>query len=141
MTQPTPLDIETFVRKTFVIQAIQVTPQNIYRVAKWCRGKVKTEGGRSQKKFIKVEVKRALNDRQTMAYVGDWVLKAGSGYKVYTQKAFSESFQKTTEHMVKTAKNMVKRELEEDAAEDDQFDSTTQDSLPTGGRTSFISAG
>lgn len=142
MTQPTPLKIETFERLPFTIQAIQVTDQNINQVAKWCKGRVKTEGGRVKKKFIKVDVKRALNERQTMAYVGDWVLKAGTGFKVYTEKAFSESFRKTTEHMVQTAKNMVAREKAEDALEADQLDSTTEDSLPQGGvHTSFLSPG
>ena len=142
MTQPAPLNIEHFERLPFIIQAIQVTPDNIYQVAKWCRGRVKSEGKRGIKKYIKVEVKRALNDRQTMAYIGDWVLKAGSGYKVYTPKAFETSFRKVTEHMVATVKNMVDREKAEDDAEDEQFDSTTEDSLPTGGHnTSFLSAG
>ena len=142
MTQPTPLKIEHFERLPFTIQAIQVTPANLSQVARWCKGRVKTEPGRARKKYIKVEVKRALNDRQTMAYVDDWVLKAGSGFKVYTPKAFEESFRKVTEHMVQTAKNMVAREKAEDALEADQIDSTTEDELPQGGtNTSFLSAG
>ena len=140
MTQPTNLQLEEFERLPFTIQAIQVTHENIGQVAKWCHGKVRSTGKGGLTKFIKVEVKRALNDRQTMAYVGDWVLKAGSGFKVYTPKAFEESFRKKTEHMVSTVKNMVEREKAEDDAETEQFDSTKQDSLPTGGmHTSFIS--
>ena len=77
-----------------------------------------------------------------MAYIGDFVLKAGSGFKVYTPKAFSESFRKKIEGMVEVAEKMVAREKEEDAAEEEQYDSTTEDTLPTGGKnTSFISAG
>jgi hypothetical protein len=140
MTQPTPLKLEEYERLPFSVQAIQVTPDNIGQVARWCKGKVKSTGKRGLQKYIKVEVKRALNERQTMAYVGDWVLKAGSGFKIYTPKAFEESFRKRTEHMMETVKNMVEREKAEDALEDDQFDSTTPDSLPTGGiNTSFIS--
>jgi hypothetical protein len=139
---PTPLKIEHFERLPFTIQAIQVTPENIHQVAKWCRGRVKSEGKRGLKKYIQVEVKRALNERQTKAYIGDWVLKAGSGFKVYTPKAFETSFRKVTEHMVKTVKNMVDREKAENDLEDDQVDSTTEDSLPQGGtNTSFLSAG
>lgn len=141
MSQPTPLKIEEFERLPFTIEAVQVTPQNIRQVAKWCRGTVESAGRRGIQKYIQVEVKRALNDRQTRAYVGDWVLKAGTGFKVYTPKAFEESFRKKMEHMVETVRNMVDREKEEDKAEADQLDSTTPDSLPTGGtNTSFISA-
>lgn len=142
MTQPTPLKIEEFERLPFTIQAIEVTNENIKQVAKWCGGQVRTTGKRGIQKYIKVDVKRALNERQTMAYIGDWVLKAGSGFKVYTPKAFSESFRKKVEHMTETVKNMVDREQAEDKAEAEQFDSTTPDTLPTGGtHTSFISAG
>lgn len=140
MSQPAPLKIEEFERLPFTIQAIQVTPENIGQVAKWCGGKVRTTGKRGIQKHIKVEVKRALNERQTQAYIGDWVLKAGSGFKVYTPKAFETSFRKKMEHMVETVKNMVDREKTENEAEDEQFDSTTPDVLPTGGlNTSFIS--
>lgn len=140
MTQPTRLKIEEFERLPFTIQAVQVTPENIRQVAKWCRGQVKTAGRRGIQKYIQVEVKRALNERQTKAYVGDWVLKAGTGFKVYTPKAFEESFRKKMEHMVATVKTMVEREKAEDQAEQDQFNSKTEDQLPTGGmNTSFIS--
>jgi hypothetical protein len=142
MTQPNGLKLENYERLPFTIQAVEVTAENMKAVAKWCGGQIRTSGKRGIQKYIKVEVKRALNDRQTMAYIGDFVLKAGSGFKVYTPKAFSESFRKKIEGMVEVAEKMVAREKEEDAAEEEQYDSTTEDTLPTGGKnTSFISAG
>lgn len=142
MSQNTPpLDIQEFERLPFTIKAVEVTAENIKQVARWCGGEIKSEGRRGNKKFILVDVKRALNDRQKQAYVGDWVLRAGSGYKVYTPKAFHESFRKKVEHMVEVTSNMIKREEAEDKEEDDQFNSETPDSLPTGGHnTSFVSA-
>ncbi len=47
----------------------------------------------TDKKHISVPVKRPLNRRQTTAFVGDWVLKANKGFKVYTDKAFKENFE------------------------------------------------
>jgi hypothetical protein len=141
MTQPGTLKIESYERLPFTIQAVEVTADNMKAVAKWCGGQIRTSGKRGIQKYIKVDVKRALNDRQTMAYIGDYVLRAGSGFKVYTPKAFSESFRKVVEDMVHVAERMIDREKAEDEAEDEQFDSTTEDSLPTGGNnTSFISA-
>lgn len=78
-----------FTRKPFEVDAVQVTAENINDVAKWCQGEVVNEDGQQ---FVKVRVLRVLNDRQTKAFIGDWVLYAGTGYKVYTAKAFQKSF-------------------------------------------------
>lgn len=141
MTQPTTFKPEKYERLPFTIEAIEVTPENIKAVAKWCGGQIRTTGRRGIQKYIKVDVLRALNDRQTMAYIGDYVLKAGSGFKVYTPRAFKESFRKQVEHMMEVTERMVEREKAEDAAEDEQHDTTTEDSLPMGGtHTSFVTA-
>lgn len=79
-------------RKSFEVSAVQVTPENINEVAKWCQGDVVENS--STDIHIKVRVLRVLNDRQTQAFVGDWVLYAGKGYKVYTDRAFQDSFEK-----------------------------------------------
>jgi len=84
---------QQFIRKPYVIDAIQVTEQNIHQVATWCQGDVRT--GRTaagEGKYVKVRVHRALNERQTKAFIGDWVLYAGTGFKVYTPNAFAKSF-------------------------------------------------
>lgn len=78
-----------FTRKPFEVDAVQVTDDNIDEVAKWCQGEVKEEDNRP---YIKVRVLRVIDERQTKAFVGDWVLYAGTGYKVYTPKAFQKSF-------------------------------------------------
>lgn len=141
MTQPAKLKLEEYERLPFTIQAVEVTAENIRAVAKWCGGEVRTSGKRGIQKYIKVDVKRALNDRQTMAYIGDFVLRAGSGFKVYTPRAFSESFRKKVEGMVEVTQRMIARERAEDAEEESHFDGTTPDVLPTGGlNTSFVSA-
>jgi hypothetical protein len=87
------MSIETtkFARKPFYVDAVQVTEQNISDVAKWCNGDIRKDNQKVD--FIKVRVNRPLNERQTQAYVGDWVLYAGTGYKVYTPKAFEDSFE------------------------------------------------
>lgn len=144
MTQPTALQIEEYYRKPFVVKAVEVTAENMEQVAKWCKGEVRTaveeEGSTSTVRYIKVDVKRPLNEKQTQAYVGDMVLRAGSGFKVYTPKAFNQAFDKKVKDMMKVVGNMITREVEEDRVEDDQVDSTTPDSLPVGGiNTSFVS--
>jgi hypothetical protein len=88
------LEIIKYVRKPFHIDAVRVTAKNIDEVAKWAGGDVRTS--EENKKYVKVRVHRPLNDRQTMAFVGDWVLYAGTGFKVYTHKAFISSFERVS---------------------------------------------
>lgn len=85
------LETTKYVRKPFYIDAVQVTAANISDVAAWADGEVRTDNNKA--KYVKVRVHRPLNDRQTKAFVGDWVLFAGTGYKVYTPKAFANSFE------------------------------------------------
>lgn len=90
---------EKYTRNPFVIDAVQVTDDNINEIAQWCSGDVRTAEIKPGKEdhYIKVRVQRPLNERQTQAFVGDWVLFAGTGYKVYTNKAFRKCFTKYEE--------------------------------------------
>lgn len=83
------LEIRKYLRKPFVVQAVQVTEANMEDVAMWCQGEIITAEG---EQYIKVKVERILNERQSRAFLTDWVLFAGGGYKVYTDKAFAKSF-------------------------------------------------
>jgi hypothetical protein len=85
------LKTHKFARKPFYVDSVRVSEENIDRVAEWCGGEVQTD---EEGKHIKVKVHRPLTDRQTKAYIGDWVLFAGTGFKVYTPKAFDKSFEK-----------------------------------------------
>lgn len=85
------IKVGRFTRKPFSVDAILVTSGNIEDVAEWCKGEVLVDDA-TGRQYIKVRVQRPLNDRQTMAFVGDWILYAGTGYKVYTSKAFAQVF-------------------------------------------------
>ena len=97
MTLPT----EFYSRKSFIVEAIQVTEENLQEVAAWCEGEVLTtfrpQKGSDEKEsvdFVKVKViNRARNDRQTRAYPGDWLLLSEVGFKVYTDRAFKNAFE------------------------------------------------
>ena len=97
--------IETtiYVRKPFEVEAVEVTAENIEEIKDWCEGTLDSDN----RPFIKVKVARALNERQTKAYPGDWVLYAGTGFKVYTAKAFHRTFEK------QQTENEVAKEPEE----------------------------
>jgi len=89
---------EKFERKPIVVDAVQVTDENMADVAKWCKGRLILPGekaAKGMKPFIKVKTHRPLSERQTTAFVGDWVL-AYNGYKVYTPVAFEKAFRPAT---------------------------------------------
>lgn len=93
--------IETvkYVRKPFEVQAVQVTEENFEEIASWCNGTIVTvrtpkEADGQAKRYIKVNVSRPLNERQTQAYVGDWLLEAEKGLKVYADGPFARNFTK-----------------------------------------------
>jgi hypothetical protein len=89
------LQVARYVRKPFVVQAVQVTEENMEEVASWCDGKI--EADPQGKKYIKVNVTRPMNDRQTMAFSHNWVLLAENGYKVFLNKPFLTSYEEFIE--------------------------------------------
>jgi hypothetical protein len=89
------LETQKFVRKPFYVDAVQVTDENMEDVAAWCNGTVVTKDlktGEDITPYIQVRVLRPLNDKQTKAYPGNWVLYAETGYKIYTDKARKATF-------------------------------------------------
>src|SRR3954466_1127740 len=84
-----------FIRKPLYVEAVRITNKNFDAIVSWCQGEVMQDDvpgrGRS-KKYIKVDVHNPKNPRQTKGKVGDWILKTDRGYKIYTDKAFHESF-------------------------------------------------
>ena len=88
-------------RRVFYVDAIQVTDQNMDTVAGWCGGKIGTITTKdSSTRCIKVDVPRAQNDRQRMAFIGDWILSNGAGFKVYQNRALFKDFHRVVEEPV-----------------------------------------
>ena len=92
-----------YVRKPLYVDAVQVTAENFEEILTWCQGDLgSTEGARVEtgvdavvdpnKHFIRIRVHNPQTPRQTKAFVGDWILYTEKGYKIYTEKAFTENF-------------------------------------------------
>lgn len=104
-----------YIRKPLVVNGVRVTEENFSDVAEWCGGTIHwIEDGselfknghktgtidpksgadpvQPKKQFIKIRVINPRNSRQSKAYIGDWVLRSGSGCKIYTNKAFTNNF-------------------------------------------------
>lgn len=90
-----------YVRKPLYVDAVQVTEENFEEVARWCMGDVtRNDGGENQAHediepklhHIRIRVHNPQSQRQTKAFVGDWILYTERGYKIYTEKAFKDNF-------------------------------------------------
>jgi predicted Zn-ribbon and HTH transcriptional regulator len=81
----------TYARKPFYVEAVRVTKENMAEVSAWCGGEIRIN--RHNTTYIFVRVIRPIKETQCMAFVGDWVLGAGSSYKVYKDRAFREAFE------------------------------------------------
>lgn len=90
-----------YVRRPFEVRGVQVTEENMPQVAEWCNGTIETTP--DGVKFVKVNVKNPIDERQTLAFVGRWVLYSqNGGYKVYTDRAFRSSFEELVEAEIPT---------------------------------------
>lgn len=90
------LETKRYVSNPLYVDGVQLTAQNLSQVARWCRGRIHKD--KHKKTFIKVAVNRPATEKQTRAYPTDWVLKAGSGFKVYNDQAFRNRFKLVQEN-------------------------------------------
>ena len=90
-----------YVRKPLYVDAVLVTKENFEDIIPWCQGDVGMIDGSDvtrnteidpETQYIRIRVHNPQSPRQTRAYVGDWILYTERGYKIYTEKAFSENF-------------------------------------------------
>jgi hypothetical protein len=81
----------TYFSIPYSVQAVRVTEANLDDVSAWADAPFEREGDGPL--YLKVDVKNPLTEKQTHAFVGDWVLKGKNGFKVYTDRAFKKSFE------------------------------------------------
>lgn len=87
-------------RKPLFGESIQVTDENMHELAEWAKGSVVVESRRGKptgRQFIKVDVERPMNERQTKAFVTDWIVKVGNSLKVYPDSSYHNSFDEVEE--------------------------------------------
>jgi len=100
------LKTEQYSRKTYLVEEVHVDEDNFEEVAKWCHGDVRTlvdHHKGTTTKYVKVRVYHPMKERQTQAFAGDHILYANNGFKVYSHKAFENSFEKVDPNVCKCA--------------------------------------
>lgn len=81
------MEFTTFVRKPFVVQAVEVTTENIEEVAKYIGDVREREDGT---KYILVD--RRLVPNVERVYPGYFMTKMGENVRCYSRKIFREQF-------------------------------------------------
>lgn len=88
------LEILNCSRKTFDVEAVRVTAENMHELAEWCNGTVLAADTNT---YIRVRVRKAKSaptaPHLTRAYVGDWILRVGHNFKVFRNDAFLATFE------------------------------------------------
>lgn len=81
------MDFTTFVRKPFVVEAVEITTENIEEVAKYIGDVREREDGT---KYILVD--RRLVPNVFKVYPGFFMTKMGENVRCYSRKIFKEQF-------------------------------------------------
>lgn len=84
------MDTKMARRKTFDVEYVEVTEENMEEISQWSDNPI---GGEGTDRFIQITDKNAMNARQTKAFIGDLILKSGSSFKAYSKKAFAKAFE------------------------------------------------
>lgn len=88
------MDFVTFVRKPFVVEAVEVTTENISEVAKYVGDLREKEDGTP---YILVD--RRLVPNVFRVYPGFFMTKMGENVRCYSKKIFKEQFMPQTEEI------------------------------------------
>lgn len=96
------LATKQYTQNPLIVDAVQVTADNMAEVATWCGGTVKTLTNKERNrtsKYIDVNVINPKSIRQGRAFVGDFVLATDKGYKVFNPTAFANTFREYSPSM------------------------------------------
>lgn len=100
-----PVVTATYERKTFRVEAVRVTSENLEEIAEWCGGRVIPERIGYSRTFVQIPIgHNGLN--VIHAFVGNWVtcLVKTKSFRVYKEKSFLEAFRGIMSETEKYAK-------------------------------------
>jgi hypothetical protein len=125
-----PISPEKYIRKPLVVVGVEVTADNFMELALWVQGSIMNIDGSEtdgpitpEKQFILVRVHNPKSPRQSRAFVGDWILYSDRGYKVYSPKAFKNTFDPVNAEFTREKAEKAKR------AEADRTKATREEML------------
>lgn len=87
------MDTKTARKKSFDVEYVQVTEENIKEVAEWSGGRLIDKDTKDA--FVQLLDRSAINQRQTKAYIGDFVVhhSRAKTYRSFPKKTFWKQFE------------------------------------------------
>src|SRR5687768_5224698 len=88
---------QTFIRKPFNVNAVQVTPKNAAEIAEWCKGEVGQADYRVMGQKVKlicvlVPGNGPKKGQKVEALIGSWVVEHNQNFRVYRDQQLNEQF-------------------------------------------------
>jgi hypothetical protein len=85
-------------RKSFSVNAVEVTLQNFEEVAEWCKGEVAYEsvkmmGAETKLPVVKIKGQGDNRGREFKAYLGCFIIELKGSFRVYKPTQFWNSFE------------------------------------------------
>jgi hypothetical protein len=83
---------QEYVTKPVLVEAWQLTEDNLPQVAKWCRGRVKGESIT----FAKIRDKSKVlggQDNNHYAHIGDYIVRRAKGFELQRSATFEQGHQ------------------------------------------------
>jgi hypothetical protein len=135
------MDTKKARKKSFDVDYVEVTEANIEEVAVWCGGRVI---GSDKDRYIKIIDKGALNERQTKAYLGDFVVHhaRANTYRTFNKKNFWRTFEEivASGQKVSHARDAGSGEYVSDEYAEEHPDTTVIETDTSGSETSVVEA-
>lgn len=110
------METKRFTIRSFDVEAVQVTEENIAEVAKWCGGEVKDFGVRDLdlKPYIDLVTWGLGGHKRTLAFPTMWVFLSGKAFKVNSDREFQEFFVETRKNKRRDVLELIVRAAGED---------------------------
>lgn len=92
------MDIKQYTRKTFSVNAVEVTLDNYVEVAKWCGGSVEMAstrllGVQTMLPVVKISNQGNKGTSESTATLGCYIVELKGSFRVYKPTQFNDSFE------------------------------------------------
>lgn len=125
------MDIKEYTRKTFSVNAVEVTLENYEKVAEWCGGTVEMVTTRLigvQTKLPVVKITEQGNKgKEFVATLGCYVVELKGSFRVYKPTQFNDSFEEKEAEYASYAEIAASESHQSDLGIYDSGQPTTED--------------
>lgn len=117
MDTETDLEFSTFIRKPFIVEAVEVTEENIGEISKFVGTLREKEDGSPY-----ISVNRMLFPNIYRVYPGFWMTKMGDNVRCYSRQVFTRQFVSNSPDLEIMYKSLNTHAFMDNDDEDEKYD-------------------